>query len=166
MKTLKIIIGAVLATAIATSNANANVLDAITLDDLQPSIIVGGVTAHLGDKYAPKGGYNALNYDLGVMIETKRKGFNLGLGGAGHLDSFGEVSFTGGVKLSYKVELENDWEVSPAASLLYTHMSYYEGLVPAVGVEVCKGFNCINTDIVPPSTKSDGIVHVNFKRKF
>ena len=129
------------------------------------SLLLGGATVHLDDKFAPAGGYNALNYDVGFEFETSSEGFGVGIGGAGHLDSFGVLGFTGGSRFFYRIK-KNEWEISPSLSILYTHLSYYEGLVPAIGLEVCKGYNCGSVNGVLSSVKSDGILHFNYKRRF
>lgn len=130
------------------------------LEAISVSIILGGISAHLTDTYAPDEGYNQIHDSLGIDLEYK----NYGLTAFRFDDSYNKPSHT--VLGNYGYRFGNEFNTKVGVFGGYLDTSYYSGAYGGLFVEPCYKNICIQGSFVPKTTITDSTIMMQLKIRF
>ena len=130
------------------------------------NMLIGGVTYHFTDKYAPENGYNWNNQTIGVEIGTKINETKINLHSVIFKDSYFKRSQTHGLAVTEKI-FEKTYG---GITIDYTKTSYFEHalLAPVISreINVKKKAGEIYLMGLPPMGNNDGFINVGLKVRF
>jgi len=123
---LNIVIGSILATTIAASNADGAEVAADNKIGVEVGVLFVGHAKHITTKFAPAGGYNENNHTIGLEILQDKDGWAYGGSVSKFDDSFAKSSYWLLATLEYRKTFKHvSASAGIGAGLLKT--SYYNG---------------------------------------
>ena len=152
------------------TNSFDNIQGATQIDEgkelkWQLSLIAGGVSKHLSQKYEPENGYTEQHSNLGVEIGQVGPGWVTSIQATRFNDSHDENSFMGIGAYGYKADLPYQLFIYGGIGVGYAETSYYSGAIIMPFAELGWWRISAQGSYLPELPDADSGIAVQFKFK-
>ena len=131
----------------------------------QVSIIAGGFSKHLTDKYEPEEGYTEQHSNLGLEISQAGPGWVFSAQATYFKDSHDENSFLGVGAFGYRATLPYQFFIYGGIGAGYVRTSYYNGVIALPYVELGWWRISVEGSYLPEFKNTDSGIALQFKFK-